>query len=197
MALSATVLANLIKTNLLANDANGENLTKFCNAVGLGIVQSISGKAFTTSDFGTVPGFAMGTGTGITGLTSSLMQSAAIAAMSSTGVNAAKLMQSIMDATVQHLSTAAALNSVHTFVWDGTGTIDIGSIAVTIPNMASNIDAALAAEDATGYKRADLALAIATGIVSNILAAGSGTVTIVGFGTDGGPAAGSGTGTIT
>ena len=197
MALSATTLAGLINSNLSAAGAVGSKLTVFCDAVAAGIVQSIVGKSFTTSDYGTVPGAATGVGTGITGLSSSAMKSAALGYMSSTGSKASPLMQSIMDATVQHLSTAASLNSIHGFVWDGSGTIVIGSIGVSISNMGNNIDAALAGQGAMGSKRLELSMAIATGVVSNILSSGSGTVTISGFGTDGGPAAGSGTGTIT
>lgn len=71
MALSANILAALIQTNLAASGANGKNLEKFCTGVATGIIMSIVGKTFTTSDIGTVPGAGTGIGVGITGLSSS------------------------------------------------------------------------------------------------------------------------------
>src|SRR5580700_10329751 len=103
MALSASALSALIKSNLQAVGANGSNLQKFCDAVAAGIVMSIVGQSFTSSDNGLVPGIGTGTGTGITGLMPSSMANMALSAMSSQGSNASKLMNAIMMAVESHL----------------------------------------------------------------------------------------------
>lgn len=180
MALSASILAGLIQTNLSGAGANGSNLSVFCMAIAQGVVNSIVGKAFTTTDVGLIPGTGVGVGVGISGLSSSSMKSVALSEMSSQGSNAGVLMQSIMDAVVQHLSSAASLASTHTPVFSGVGTVVIGSIAVTDVEMGSNIDSALAGAGANGSNRTNLANAIGKGIADNILAMGTGTVTITG-----------------
>jgi hypothetical protein len=180
MALSDSILGSLIDTNLSAFGANGSNRTLFCNKVAKGIVMSIVGKSFSTNDVGTTPGSGTGTGTGITGLVSSLMVSSAIAVLPSTGVNANKLFTAIMNAVVSHLASAAELNSTHSPVYTGTGTIVIGSITVSIPEMANNIKAQLLGAGAIGVNLTILCTAIATGIVTGILTGGTGSVTITG-----------------
>ena len=198
MALSASTLGSLIDANLSGFGATGYNRTIFSNAVAAGIVMSIVGKSFATTDVGTVPGTGVGSGTGIVGLSSPNMVSVAIAAMPSTGVNANPLMQAIMNAVVSHLAASATLTSTHTPVFAGTGTIVVGSIPVIIAEMSGNIDSQLSGAGAVGVNRTVLSNAIATGIVTEILAAGTGTVTI--SGSPGGvpsPGGGSGTGVIT
>lgn len=195
MPLSGSVLGGLIKSNLQGSGASGSNLTIFSNALGNGIVNAITGKSFTTNDVGT-GSLGTGTGTGVTGLSSSTMASLALAAMTSQGSNASAMMNAIMMAVVSHLSSAASLSSVDPAVGTGTGTIVVGSIAVTIPNMTSTIHSALTGSGANGANVPNLSLAIATGIVSNILSSGTGTLVISG-GMPGGSSAGSGTGTIT
>lgn len=179
MALSGSVLGSLIDSNLTSAGAVGSNRTIFCNALGNGIVNHIVGSSFTTTDTGTTPGSGTGTGTGIVGLTSSNMVSVAIATMSSTGVNANPLMQAIMDAVVTHLNDAS-LSSTHAPVVIGAGIVDIGSISVTSGGMKSTILTEFSSVGATGSNADNLAEAIATGIVTEILAAGTGNVTIVG-----------------
>lgn len=197
MPLSAPALGALIDSNLQAVGAKGSNKTKFCNAVARGIVNSIIGVAFATTDAGTTPGFGVGTGIGITGLSSSAMKSMALSLMSTKGENADKLMQAIMNATVIHLSTSASLSSVNSPVFLGTGTIILESIAVVSATMISNIDSELQGIGANGTNRAKLARAIGTGIASNIVSSGSGTVVITGTPVGAPtPGTGSGTGTI-
>lgn len=201
MALSAGALASLIASNLQAQGAKGSNLQIFSTAVATGIVMSIVGKSFVTVDAGLTPGIGVGIGTGIAGLTSSTMVSTAIGMMSSTGVNAMKLMQAIMDATVSHLGSAASLATADTPVFLGSGTVTPGSITVVASAMGSNIDSQLASSGAKGANRTALANAIAGGICANIISAGTGTVTITGTFTGPTPpgpipGAGSGTGTI-
>jgi len=192
MALSASVLANLIETNLQGYGANGSNLSKFCIAVATGIVMSIVGQSFTTLDVGTVPGTGAGTGVGITGLSQSTMVNLALAVMVSRGSNAANLMNAIMMAVVTHLGTAS-LSTIDTPVFLGTGTVVVGSITVVEGAMASNILTQMQGQGAHGSNLSNLCTAIATGIASNILSAGTGTLVITGS-PSGVPVPGTGTG---
>ena len=191
--LSDSVLGALIDSNLAGFGAIGSNRTIFSNAVAAGIVMSIAGKSFTTTDTGSVSGTGAGSGTGIVGLTSSNMVSTALGVMISQGVNASNLMTAIMNAVVSHLSSSATLTSTHTPVFSGSGTVDIGSIPVVITEMKSNIESQLTSVGANGVNKSNLSLAIATGIVTEILAAGTGTVTISGS-PSGTPSPGSGSG---
>lgn len=164
----------------MADGASGSNLQKFCDGVAQGILTPIIGTSFMTNDSGLISNNGTGTGMGITGLSASTMTSLALADMFHTGSNASKLMQAIMDGTVTHLSTAATLMSTDTQVYSGTGMIIIGSIVVTISGMSSSIDSSLSSQGANGANRTHLAHAIATGIVTNILSSGTGTLTITG-----------------
>jgi hypothetical protein len=180
MSLSPSVLSALIKSNLESYGASGYNLQKFCDGVAQGILTPIIGTTFVTNDTGLISSPGTGAGVGITGLSPSSMVSSAIADMFRTGYNANKLMQAIMDATVTHLSTSATLTSSDTQVYSGTGLIVIGSIVVTVSGMSSSIDSSLASQGAHGANRTHLSHAIATGIVTNILSSGTGTLTITG-----------------
>jgi hypothetical protein len=179
MALSGSALGALIDANLSSAGAIGANKTVFSNALGNGIVNHILGKGFVTADTGTTPGSGNGIGVGIVGLTSANMVTTAIGVMSSTGTNAIPMMQAIMDAVVTHLATAT-LTSTHSPVVIGTGAITVGTITVTTPGMDGTISAALTGAGATGSNAPNLSLAIATGIVTEILAAGTGSVVITG-----------------
>ncbi len=197
MPLSPSALAGAIQSNLQAVGAQGSNLQIFCNAIAAGIVMSIIGKPFQTTDTGLVPGIGAGVGTGISGLSSSAMKSVALSTMLSQGSNADKMMQAIMDGVVSHLSGSATLISNHTPVFLGSGMVNAGSILVVAPEMALNIDSQLSAVGANGANKSNLALAIATGVCSNILSSGTGTVTITGTftgSTPPGPLPGSGSG---
>lgn len=180
MALSATVLANLIQTNLQNVGANGSNLSVFCNAVAAGIVLSIVGQTFNTLDVGFVTNPGTGNGIGITGLSDTAMSSMAINAMPSHGDNAMALMNSIMEATVSHLSSAAVLSSTDTLVYSGTGNIILGTFSITLAVMKDNIMNQLLSVGANGSNLSVLCNAIATGIVNEILSTGTGMVTITG-----------------
>lgn len=180
MSLSPSTLASLIQANLAGVGAKGSNLSVFCTAVAAGIVLSIVGKAFATADVGLMPGIGVGAGVGITGLDPSAMQSTALATMHSHGSNAEKLMEAIMTAVVTHLSSAATLTSNHSPIFQGAGTIVVGSIAVVASEMGNNIDSQLQAAGAKGANRSELANAIAAGIAGNILSAGTGAVAITG-----------------
>lgn len=192
MALSASTLAGLIDSNLVGFGATGSNKTIFCSAVAAGIVMSIVGKTFTTTDVGFVAGPGTGVGASLVGMTSGNMVSVAIAALPTTGVNANNLMQAIMIAVVVHLQTAQ-FTSTHGPVYLGTGTIVVGSITVSTSEMAGNIDSQLGLAGAAGSNRTVLSNAIASGIVTEILASATGQVIISGT-TMGTPNAGTGTG---
>jgi hypothetical protein len=195
--LSAFTLSNLIEDNLATNyNANGYNLQKFCNAVATGIVMSIAGKSFTTSDVGTVPGTGTGSGTGIAGLSSATMQNMALYLMISQGPNAGLLMKAIMDSVVTHLESAT-LTSSDTPVYLGTGTVVVGSIGVNASEMSNNITNQFVAQGAMGPNYPNLSDAIGTAIVNNILNAGTGTLSITGSPSGPtSPGTGSGSGTI-
>ena len=193
MALSASVLGSLIDSNLSGFGANGSNRTIFSNAVAAGIIMSIVGKVFTTLDSGNISGSGTGIGTGIVSINSTPMTSVALAAFPTTGINASYLIQSIMNAVVTHLGSSAVLISSHSPVYSGTGTIIIGSIPVSISEMAGNIDSQLGSAGAAGSNRTVLSNAIASGIVTEILSAATGTVIITGS-PSGTPSAGSGSG---
>ena len=179
MALSPATLGNLIYSNMQAKGAKGSNLLAFCNAVGAGIVMSIVGKAFATIDTGLTIGPGAGIGTGITALQSDVMKSTALQEMPTRGVNAEKLMDSIMSATVNHL-LEATLVSTNTPVYLGAGIVTVGTIAVVESEMASNIDSQLLNAKAHGKNRIVLAKAIAAGVAREIVSAGTGAVAITG-----------------
>ncbi len=194
MSLSVSTLRSLIDTNLANEGATGYNRFIFSEAIANGIIMSIASKTFTTSDTGLVPGTGTGNGTGITSLSSSNMTSTTLALFPTTGVNAERLVRAIMQAVVTHLTTSATLTSSHTPVYSGTGIINIGSITVSTIEMTTNIDNQLFLIGANGYNRTILSSAIATGIVTEIIGFGTGTVIITGT-PSGIPTSGSGSGT--
>lgn len=191
MALNATILADAIDTNLTslggAQDylLNGTNYRiLFSNLLAQGIVNSIVNKTFETVDTG-VPGSGVGTGTGILGLSPTDMASIALGVMSSQGPKAAVLMQSIMTAAASHLASSANLQSNSASVLTGSGTIVVGSINVSSSEMATNIETLFTTPQNLGGGGAissiyltNLCLAVSTGICTNILTSGTGTLVI-------------------
>ena len=159
--------------------ANGSNLQVFCTAVAAGIVESIVGKTFTTTDVGLIVGIGVGVGLGITSLSPDSMVSTALSLMHSQGSNAPKMMASIMTAVVTHLASAT-LSTADSSVFQGNGTIVIGSISVLASEMGGNIDTQLKNVGANGSNTTELAIAIGTGICTNILSSGTGITTITG-----------------
>lgn len=194
MALSSITLGSLIDTNLQGDGAVGPNRTIFSNAIAKGVVNSLVGSTFTTSDSGIGTG-GTGSGTGITDLNSTTMRTTTLNTMSSTGVNAPGMMTAIMNAVVSHLNTDTTLTTTNPSVGNGTGIINIGSFSVTIGTMSNSILSELELSGAEGENRQNLALSIATGIVNNMLSSGTGTVTISG-GTGSSSSSGTGTGVI-
>lgn len=198
MALIPSGLSTLIQTNLENQGANGSNLQVFCQAVALGIIESIVGQGFVTNDVGVIPAVGEGIGEGIVGLVGSEMASLALAQMTSVGKNAQPLFQAIMDAVVTYLATAATLTTIDIPVGIGVGTIQIGSITVVPAIMTANIVSALQNAGAKGKNMPNLAMAIATGVCGGISSSGTGTVVItIVSGTPAAPGNGQGIGTIT
>lgn len=193
MALSASVLGGLIDSNLESEGATGYNKTKFSDAVGAGIVESIIGKAFVTNDVGLTVGIGVGIGTGIVGLSDSDMISIALSQMATQGKNAFKLMKAIMDAVITELGNAT-LTTADAPVFLGVGTVNTGTIAVIESEMAFNIDTQLANVGAKGKNRTNLSKAIAAGVCRQIISNGTGTVTITGSPTIPIPVPGTGVG---
>ena len=180
MSLVGSGLGAVISSNLFSAGAFGSNRTKFSLALGQGIVNGIVGAAFTTADSGTGTG-GTGTGTGITGLVDADMTNAALAAMTSQGTNARPMMDAIMRAVKSYIAANTSLASTDPAVGVGSGTIVVGSIAVTTAGMKALIKAALIAQSANGSNVDNLSFAVATGVCdAGILATGTGSVVISG-----------------
>jgi hypothetical protein len=195
MSLSAATLGALIDSNLAADGAIGTKRTSFSLAVATGIVNHVVGKTFTTADTGTFLGSpGVGTGTGILGLSAASMKSTALGLLSSQGPKADTFLQAIMNAVVSHLSVSTLFTSTHPSVGVGTAIVTIGSISVNSVGMANSIKTELENDGAIGANLSNLCTSIATGIVTNILASGTGNIVISGIA--GIPAAGVGTGVI-
>lgn len=179
MALSAGVLGGLIDAALAGDGANGPNRTRFANAVARGIVNHFVGKQFQTSDVGNGLG-GTGSGVGILSLNSGNMATIAYNTMTSHGPKASSFWNAIMGAVVQHLQSATQLSTTNPAVGIGSGAVIIGSFTVNISGLQSSIDAELVGDGAAGYNRPNFSLACATGIVTDVLATGTGTVSISG-----------------
>jgi len=193
MALSASTLGSLISANLTSDGAIGIKRDTFSLALAEGIIEHIVGKAFVTADVGSGTG-GIGLGTGITGLSAANMATTALGLMTTQGPKAPTFMLQIMTAVVSHLSSNATLTTVNPSVGVGVGTVVVGSIAVNASALASSIQSKLVADGAQGSMLGNISLAIATGIATEIITAGTGTVVISGIANL--PSAGSGTGVI-
>lgn len=179
MSLSATVLGGLIDANLAGDGAIGPNRTSFSYAVARGIVNHFVGKNFQTSDSGNGLG-GTGSGIGILALNSSNMATIAYNSMTSHGPKANSFWNAIMSAVVTHLQGATQLTTTNPDVGVGTGIVIVGSFTVNVPGLQASIDAELVGDGANGYNRPNFSYACANGIVTDVLAAGTGTVTISG-----------------
>ena len=177
----------------------GSRLFNFCNTVGSGSAMSVIGKSFSTVDVGTAPGAGVGMGTGIQGLSASIIKnqiySECVSAFGQSGTRLMDFANAVSKACVEQMGKAT-LSSTHTPVFLGSGTITPGSIKVSASEWGSNIQSA-GAGIMNGTKWASFAKALGKGQALNILSMGTGTVTISGSpaGTPS-PGAGSGTGVI-
>lgn len=156
---------------------NGKQFQPFCSALGNGICTAIIGKLkFETQDLGLVAGAGKGTGLGIKGLNpaqiSQLMYSKGQDAWSSQqrdgpGVEWLLFCTKVSTAVVAHFATTAIANSIHTPVAVGTGKVTKYS-GVTADDMAGEIVSA-APSDWAKARFPELAMAVATGIMTNVL----------------------------
>ena len=185
---STTLLASLGGKGFV-----GTRLSDFTDAVGNGGQSHVVGKPFTTTDVGTVPGTGAGTGTGIVGMVaaaiSSLIFAAASASFGQFGTRLMDVTDSIADACLSEMALAT-LTSTHSPVFAGTGTVDVGSIPVVAAGWGTAIFAAAPSFLGTQWNNFAQALGEQA---TNVLAAGTGTVTIAGS-PSGDPSGGAGTG---
>jgi len=180
---------------------NGQQLHKFTDAIGNGSQMSIVGKAFTTTDVGLIIGVGVGAGVGIMGISAGDVTNAIYGncqAIGFTGSRLHDLCTAIGSSLVSNLALAT-LVSAHGPVFQGAGTVVVGSIAVDPDEWGSNIHSS--APDFLGNRWSDFANAIGKGSASQVIASGTGAVVITGTFT--GPAppgpipgAGVGAGTI-
>lgn len=207
MALSGSALSGLIQAQLAGKGFTGVQLTPFANALGNGIVNGTTGLLmFTTADVGTIPGTGSGSGTGVIGLNMANIANLAFATgqgfwaadqNNGPGIKWQDLCDAVATAVVAHFSSAATLTSTHAPVFSGVGTV-VAYSGVTVPVMKAAIVAAAPGSWAA-WKMPELAEAIATGVVTELLShAPASTVTI--SGSPSGipvPGAGSGSGVVT
>jgi hypothetical protein len=202
MALSGSALSALIQSELSAKGFTGVQLTTFSQALGNGIVNGTSGiLTFVTADVGTIPGTGVGTGTGILGLSeasiASLIYSTGQGFWSSfqnngPGIKWQDLCDAIAKATVTHFSSDALLTSAHTPVFVGVGTV-VSYSGVTISGMKSTIEAATP-PSWLGWRMPELAEAVSTGIVTELLSHSPASTVVISGVPSGPPVPGSGSG---
>ncbi len=194
--LSAPTWSSALFSDLSGKGFAGSRLMDFTDAVANGSVLHIVGKSFDTTDVGTVPGDGIGTGTGITGIISATVASAifttASGSFGSFGTRLQDVADSVADILVAQMLTAL-LTSAHNPVFDGTGTVDIGSIAVVGSAWGSAIQTA--APTFLGSEWPNFSNAIGVGCAAGFATA-TGLVTITGS-PSGAPVPGNGTGTGT
>ena len=194
MALSAGVLQGLIDSNLAADGAKGPKRSSFSRAIARGVVNYLKGKQFNTDDSGNGKG-GSGYVKGILQLSSGNMASIAYGVMDRHGPKANSFLNAIMSAVKQHLESDAELKTDNPGVGKGNGKVIIGSFKVTVEGLKGSIEQELISDGAKGPKRSNLSLALATGIVQDILAHGFNVVPISGTNFPPGTS-GTGTGTI-
>lgn len=207
MALSGPTLSGLIQANLTGKGFTGVQLTAFSNALGNGIVNATTGiLMFTTADVGTIPGSGSGSGTGVLGLNQVNIASLAFTTgqgfwapdqNNGPGIKWQDLCDAVAAAVVTHFSAEATLTSTHSPVFAGTGLV-VAYSGVAVPVMKAAIVAAAPGSWAA-WKMPELAEAIATGVVTELLThSPASSVTI--SGSPSGvpvPGAGSGSGVVT
>lgn len=198
--ISGTAWANDLYARLVGIGFQGSYLERFTNTIGMASAEAVIGRAFTTLDIGAVPGNGVGTGTGITGLNeatmSSNMYSLSVASFGQEGAKLKDTCDQIAASCIAQLGNAT-LATIDSPVYAGTGTIVTGSITVDPSSWSSLISAQGDSSGFLGAQWPSWAQAIGTGQAMEVIADGTGSVTIVGSPYDPpGPGTGSGTGTI-
>lgn len=161
----------------------GSQLSILTNVVGNGSALHVIGKAFTTTDVGTIPGAGVGTGLGLTGLSASAISSDIYSNCVSTFGQAGTKLKDFSDAMAASCvaqMALAVLTSSHAPVFAGAGTVNVGSVTVVAAGWGSSIQGLGAAAGFIGPQWANWALAIGTGHANGVINTGTGTVTIAG-----------------
>ncbi len=200
MALSGAAWSSALFASLQGKGFTGSRLMDFTDAVGIGSVNHVVGKTFTTTDTGLVPGIGTGTGVGVTGLSSAAISSAvfslAVGFFGQAGARLQDICDSIGDICVAQMALAT-LTSNHTPVFSGSGVVDVGSISVVPSGWAGSVNSEGAGNGFIGSQWPNFATAIGQGQASQVIATGTGNVTISGTftgSTPPGPVPGSGSG---
>jgi hypothetical protein len=201
MAIVGSAWSSTLFGTLQGMGMTGNRLHDFTDAVGNGSQMSIVGKPFTTMDVGLIMGVGVGVGSGISGIAPGDVTMAVYGNCQAFGFTGARLMDictAIGSAMVSTIANAV-LTSTHAPVFNGAGSVVVGSIGVVGSEWGSNVHSAAASFQ--GSRWPDFANAIGMGQAAQVLAKGTGTVTISGTFT--GPAppgpipgAGVGAGTI-
>lgn len=200
MPISGSHMSGLLQTAMFGRGYTGVSIPDFADAIGIGSVSSIIGKAFSTTDTGTVPGAGTGSGTGLTGIVqatlSNALFSALVTAFGQAGADLVDICDDLATAFVQEMALAK-LTSTHSPVYVGTGAVVVGSIVVSGSAMGSAIEGQGVGSGFIGDNWGDVADVVGSKFAA-ALALASGSVTITGSPTGTpAPGAGTGTGTIT
>ena len=188
---------------LAAKNFIGSRLMDLTDAVGLGSETHVVGKPFATVDTGLIPGAgpSPGTGVGVIGLIGAQASSSCFARCVQAFGQAGEFLQdfcdSLGDALVSQMALAT-LTSQHTPVFSGSGVITPGSIGVVGVDWGASIETEGVGLQFQGQFWGDFADAMGQGMADEVLALGTGNVTISGsFGgsTPPGPLPGAGAGT--
>jgi hypothetical protein len=155
---------------------NGVQIDPFCQALGNGLVLATSGQlSFTTKDSGAVPGAGAGTGKGIKGLDSAKMSKVIFDTgqgfwsafqRDGAGVEWKGFCDKLSKAITEYLKAEADLVSTHAPVFAGSG--QVLKYFGLVPDGVSGI---IVAQGPPGWAAArfpELALAVATGYVTEI-----------------------------
>lgn len=158
----------------------GSRLMEFTDAVGNGSQAHVVGKTFATVDVGTIPGAGVGVGTGVVSINDPLVSTTIFSTALGTFGQFGNRLQDTCDAIAATLvgqMANADLNSTHSPVFAGSGTIVPGSIPVVGPAWGAAIQAAAPAF--IGSQWGNYANAIGVGCAAGFATA-TGTVTISG-----------------
>lgn len=182
---------------LTALGYTGKDLDKFSMAYGNGSADYVTGKSFMTDDVGEVSGSGTGMGVGITGLSSGTITTniygLSVGYFGQAGKDLFDICNAMGETCVEQMALAM-LSSTDSPVYEGTGTIVVGSIAVVGGPWGDMIQSD--APDFIGDQWPNFANAIGQGQAEEIVAAGTGTLTITGSGSGSGGGTGTGVGTI-
>lgn len=180
MAIVGSAWSSTLYGTLSGMGMNGQRLHRFTDAVGNGSQMSVVGKPFTTTDIGLVESPGVGAGVGVVGISAGDVTNAIYGncqAIGFTGARLHDLCTAIGSALVSNIAQATLI-STHGKVFQGAGTVVVGSIGVNSDEWGSNIHAS--APDFIGNRWSDFANAIGQGSASQVIASGTGVVAITG-----------------